>query len=465
MAPEKSLAVLPFANTSGDPDNEFFADGITEEILNSLAQIPDLRVAGRTSSFSFKGKQQDLKMIGEQLNVRTILEGSVRRAGKRVRITAQLSDVTDGFRMWSERYDREIEDVFAVQDEIATAIAEKMKATIQQGGVIDNAERAPDNVDAYQAYLEGRARYYQRGGAIKDGLAMMRRALELDPKYALAWAGVADGYSLQGYYGMLAPEQAAAPAREAAAKALELGPNLAESHNAAAQIALLFDWDWVATERSFRRALEINPRYVQANAWHSLFYLLFVCGEQQRAIAGCRILQQGEPLSAYVAAILSFCCSWGGLPAEGIEWANRACALDSTSFLAMWALQSAQYDNGDYDASVATGDAVLAATGRHPWPLLSMGMALAAQGDMTGARAISLEMNARASRGYMSPHHRGVVAALIGDDDAANALLREALRRRDPAIPVFVRHTILLPAVRRLPASQEILDVLRLPNL
>ena len=293
----------------------------------------------------------------------------------------------------------------------------------------------------------------------------MRRALELDPEYALAWAGLADGYSLHGYYGMLAPEAAAQPAREAAAKALHLGPNLAESHNAAAQIALLFDWDWATTERSFLRALAINPAYVQAEAWYGLFYLGFVCGEWQRAIARTRALQEAERLSAYATAILSFGCSWGGRPAEGVEWATRACELDPESFIAMWSLQTAQYYSASYEASISTGDTVLAASGRHPWSLLFMALALVAEGDVTSARAIAVEMEARVTRGHLSPFHRGIVAATIGDQGAANTLLLEALHRRDPAIPVFVRFVVSLPAVRELPACQEILNALRLPGL
>src|SRR5262245_51234721 len=282
-ASEKSIAVMPFASISADPENEFFADGVTEEILNALASIPDLRVAGRASSFSFKGKQQDLRTIGDQLNVRTVLEGSVRRSGKRVRITAQLSDVTDGFRLWSERYDREIEDVFAVQDDIASAIAVKLKTTFQEsaGG---RAQRSTSNIEAYEAYLKGRALVFRRGASVREGVALMRRALELDPEYGLAWAGVADAYSVFAYYGMLPSDTCAAAAREAAAKALTYGPDLAESHSAVAQTSLLFDWDWPRAERSFKRALEIAPGHVQAAAWYALFYLGFVRGRWDEAV-------------------------------------------------------------------------------------------------------------------------------------------------------------------------------------
>src|SRR5262245_8400246 len=276
-APEKSIAVLPFASMSTDPENEFFADGITEEILNALSQIAELRVAGRSSSFSFKGKNQDLRQIGEALNVRTVLEGSVRRAGNRVRITAQLVDVTDGFHLWSERYDREIADVFAVQDEIAAAIAAKLKTTLAAGAEA-RAQRATENIEAYQAYLKGRALLYRRGPSTKLGMKLMEKALELDPTYALAWAGLADANSLLGYYGNTPPEVAAAKAREAVTEALRHGPDLAEAHTARGLQALLFEWDWATAEQSFRKALELNPGYIQATAWYELFYHGFACG-------------------------------------------------------------------------------------------------------------------------------------------------------------------------------------------
>lgn len=464
-APEKSLAVLPFVNISADPENEFFADGITEEILNALATIPDLRVAGRTSSFSFKGKNAELKSIGDALNVRTVLEGSVRRSGQRVRITAQLSDVTDGFRMWSERYDREIEDVFAVQDEIASAIAEKMKTTFQPASDSEGAERAPGNIEAYEAYLKGRALFYRRGRGMYDGLKLMQRALDLDPEYALAWAGLADGYSMLGYFGMLSPESASGPAHEAAANALRFGPGLAESHSAAAQVALLFDWNWVQTELSFRRAREINPAYTQAAAWYALFFLGFVSWRWDEAIAVARELHGGEPLSAYVTSIMGFCYSFGSHPDEGLEWAMRASPLDPTAFITLWSLQFAQYYAHQYESSIATGDVLLAASGRHPWALLFSVLASVEYGDIPGARAIVAEMEARSAREYISPFHRGYAAALIGDEEAANRLLREATTRHDPGIPVFCRLAGEVPAMKRLPAYQELLRVLRLPGL
>ncbi|HLS47752.1 MAG TPA: protein kinase [Gemmatimonadales bacterium] len=463
-APEQSIAVLPFDSLSSDADNEFFADGITEEILNALAAIPGLRVAGRASSFSFKGKHRELRAIGEQLHVRTVLEGSVRRAGNRVRITAQLNDAADGYRLWSERYDREIGDVFALQDEIATAIAARLRTTLDSAGPVER-ERATENIEAYEAYLKGRAHFYRRGAGVRDGLALMQRALELDPRYAPAWAGRADGYSLLGYYGALAPETWVPAAREAAAKALELGPHLAETHNALAQVSLLADWDWPGTERGFRRALELNPAYLQAAAWYGLLYLGTVAGRWSEAIEVLEAARRNEPLSSYAAACLALGYAYGGRTAEAVRMAERACELDDTSFLALWSLTNSLYVDGQFARSVQVGDRLLAVSGRHPWGLFNVAVSAVAGGDMATARAMHDELTARAAREFISPFHRGMAAALVGEVERAESLLAESLARRDPAIPLFLRWASAEPALRQLAVAEKLFEAIRLPGI
>ena len=193
-----SIAVLAFTDMSAAKDQDWFCDGIAEEILNALAPLKGLRVAARTSAFSFKGKSDDLRTIGEKLNVTTVLEGSVRRAGDRVRITVQLSDVANGFQLWSERYDRELKDIFDVQDEIAKAIAERLRVTLAGGKDDRLVEQVTTNIEAYQLYLKGRALLDRRGASVPIGLDLLRKAVELDPGYSLAWAGIADAFTGAG---------------------------------------------------------------------------------------------------------------------------------------------------------------------------------------------------------------------------------------------------------------------------
>jgi serine/threonine-protein kinase len=470
--PEKSIAVLPFANMSPDPENEFFADGITEEILSALSQIPELHVAGRTSAFSFRGKNQDLRAIGEQLNVRTVLEGSVRRSGRRVRITAQLVDVTDGYHLWSERYDREIEDVFAVQDEIAFAIATKMKTTLRRGAA--RAQRATDDIEAYEAYLKGRALLYRRGAAMKQGLVLMEKALALDPKYGLAWAGMADTYSMLGYYGQLTPEEARGKASEAAAQAVRFAPDLAEAHVARGLVCLLYEWDWAGAEQSFKRALELNPGYVQGAAWYHLFYQGLVCGRWDEAVRGLHNMEERDQLSGYAAAVLSIAYYYvspdGFAPfapgamagARALQWAEKALARDPDAFLSVWTRQLAYQALADWPNAFESASTALAMPGRLTLSLVVLGVSLAASGDVRGARSVYDEMRSRAVREHIHPSHLATMAAVLGESEAAIGYLREAARRHDS----FLIFALCFPGtdrLRQLPEFQQILTDIRLP--
>ena len=240
---QSSIAVLPFRNLSSDPADEYFSDGISEEIINALSKLEGLRVAARTSSFSFKGRAVEITEISRKLGVSTVLEGSVRKAGNRIRITAQLVNVADGFQLWSERYDRDMEDVFAVQDEIARSIADRLKVTLKGDQHQPLVNAGTDNLEAYQLYLKGRALFHQRGRGLPRSLECFKSAVALDEKYALAWAGLADAYNMLAWYGFVRPQASLPHAKEAATHAVALGPSLAEAHTALAQACSFCDWD------------------------------------------------------------------------------------------------------------------------------------------------------------------------------------------------------------------------------
>ena len=263
---DKAIAVLPFTNMSADPENEFFSDGISEEIINALGRIEHLHVAARTSAFSFKGQQVDLRDIGTQLNVHTVLEGSVRRAGTRLRITAQLVNVADGYQVWSERYDRELEDVFAIQDEIARTIVERLKVALIGEVVTPMVKAATANLEAYELYLRGRALLYRRGLSVPQALECFTQAVALDPDYAQAWTGLADAHTVLGQYGFAHPATTMPQAKAAALRAVELDDTLAEAHGALGGVLLLHDWDPDAAERALARAVALNPR-THPGAW------------------------------------------------------------------------------------------------------------------------------------------------------------------------------------------------------
>jgi len=251
--------VLPFVNMSDDKSQEYFSDGLAEELLNNLAKIPGLRVAARTSSFQFKGKTEDLRTVGEKLNVSSILEGSVRKEGNRVRISAQLIKTSDGFHLWSETYDRELKDVFAVQDEIARSVASSLKVALLGGNMAASSTKEK-NPDAYNVYLQGRY-FLERLGKenLEKSVSYFEQAIKLDPGYAPAWAGLALTRSYQAGAGYLPVEEGLPKAREAAERAMALDANLAEAHAAMGRIKTEYDWDWAGADASFQRALALEP--------------------------------------------------------------------------------------------------------------------------------------------------------------------------------------------------------------
>ncbi|MEO5896494.1 MAG: tetratricopeptide repeat protein, partial [Vicinamibacterales bacterium] len=253
-----SIAVLPFADMSAQKDQEYFSDGLAEELLNSLTKVKGLRVVARTSSFQFKGKTEDLRTVGEKLGVSTILEGSVRKQGERVRITAQLIKATDGFHLWSETYDRELTDIFSVQAEIARAVASSLEVALV--GTPANASRPARNVDAYNANLQ--ARYFSnlRGREnLEKAATYFEQALKLDPDYAVAWAGLGSVRMSQAGTGYVPVDDGYRQARTAVERALTLDPSLAEAHSAMAWINMTYDWDWASADTSMQRALALDP--------------------------------------------------------------------------------------------------------------------------------------------------------------------------------------------------------------
>ena len=351
--PETSIAVLPFLSLSADPENEIFADGMSEEIIGALMQIKKLHVAARTSSFSFKGKHVDLRVIGEQLNVRTVLEGSVRKSGNRLRITAQLVNTMDGYHLWSERYDREMKDVFAIQEEIAKSIAERLQVTL-------DSERQPlfragtDNLEAFKFCTQGRSLFFQRGLRLLPAVEYCKKAVVLDPKYALAWAALADAYNMVGFYGLARPEVCLPEAKEAAQQAIALDPSLAEAHTSLAMSHLFYDWDRSSAEREFLRSLELKPRNSLARSWYGLYYLQWVAGRFEEGLAQAKQAVQMDPLSAYARAIKAF--TYIPVDVDGcLETAQETLQIDPDSYLGRWAQLSALNLQGRFAEAAEVG--------------------------------------------------------------------------------------------------------------
>ncbi len=316
---ENSIAVLPFANMSSDPEQEFFSDGISEEIINMLAQVPNLKVAGRTSAFSFKGKNQDLRNVGTQLNVNHILEGSVRKSGNKLRITAQLIKVSDGYHLWSEKYDRELEDIFDIQDEIALAILEVIKIKLLGEEKKAVLKKYTDNLEAYQLYLQGRFHYNK--WAFDKALKSYQAAIEIQPTYAIAYSGMASCYLDMWYFNFLPPKQSNSQMKLSAQHSLDLDNGIAESHIAMGRVKLWYEWDFDAAKIEFKKAIELNAKIDEA--YEQYAYLLSFMNNYDESIKFASIAYTLDPFSITNNFCMGFINWMAGNYEKAVEQGKR----------------------------------------------------------------------------------------------------------------------------------------------
>ena len=425
-----SIAVLPFANLSPDPENEYFADGITDELINALAKVSRLHVVSRTSAFAFKGRPEDAREIGRRLHVRTVLEGSVRRAGRRLRLSTQLINVADGFLLWSESFDRETEDLFAIQDEISRAIAGALQVRLlgrQQEALV----RPPtDDLEAYELYLKGRHFWNRRTEQdLQRGLEYFEQALRRDPGFAAAYAGVADSWAILGFYSAVPPGEAFPNAKRAALQALACDPGLAEAHPALAYVAMYFEWDWPAAERAFRRAIELNPGYATAHQWYGNF--LAIVGRADESLAEFGRAAALDPLSALKAAALGWGCYYARLHEQAIRECRRGLELEPGNVIAHTWLGLAYQARGQHDQATAAFEEAVRLSSRDVSSLgfLAHGYALARR--TAEARELLEELAELSSRRYVSPYDIALVYLALDQPEDATAWLERGYGERD----------------------------------
>jgi TolB-like protein/Tfp pilus assembly protein PilF len=338
-AQAKSIAVLPFVNMSGDKENEYFSDGLTEELLNLLAKVDELRVSSRTSSFAFKGKDTNIPSVARELKVSHILEGSVRKSGTQVRITAQLIDVETDSHLWSETYDRQLDDIFAIQDEIAEAVVGALKLRLLATGELVVQAKREQSTDAYLLYLRGR-HIYELGKDTSDpefvrqAITLFESALEVDPGHALAYAGLADAYGRLSIEDELSMEEGYERSREMAMKALAIDPDLVEALLALADIQLEYDWDMEAADSSYRRALEIRPS--DAEGLRTYGYFLVSDGRFDEAVEYYNKALEVDPLQIRAYTGLAYALILGGRYDELTELADRLALHKNPEFVQRW---------------------------------------------------------------------------------------------------------------------------------
>jgi len=291
-----SIAILPFEDMSPEHDQEYFCDGVAEELINALTHVGGLRVVARTSSFAFKGQRKDVREIGRKLGVGTLLEGSVRKADRRLRITVQLTSVHDGSSLWSERYDRDCEDIFAIQDDVCVSIVEHLKVTLGRGDRSNLVRRRANDHEAYNLYLKGRFLFNQRKHeSVAKSVEYYTQAIAIDPAFALAYAGLTESYEMLGSWHVMPMDAAFAEARKASTTALCLDERLPESHVAAGYVSLFCDWNWSAAERHFQRALTMNPACAEAH--HMRAHYLELMGKFEMSLSEIRRALELEPVS------------------------------------------------------------------------------------------------------------------------------------------------------------------------
>jgi TolB-like protein/Tfp pilus assembly protein PilF len=372
-----SIVVLPFADHSPAREQEYFADGVTEELMLRLAGMPGLQVVGRTSSFAFKNKPLDTQEIAERLKVNAILSGSVRRVQDQLRITAQLVDARTGFELWSESYQRTVADAFDIQEDIAGAIAMRLRGELADS-VATSRQALPDDPEAYNLYLRGRFEWHKRTEAgMRNAVTYLAQAVQRAPNHARAHAGLGDAYAVLGFYDYLPPGEAFPQAKAAALRALEVDPTLAEAHNTLGYVALYYEWRWQDAEREFLRSIELNPRYSTAHQWYANF--LTAMGRFDEAVREMRLAQDIDPLSLIANAALGWVWYYAG------DYERAVAQLDRTLEL-----------NRDFELAHLWRGLALQELRRFPEARQSLERAVQLSGGSAISTALLAQMHARA---------------------------------------------------------------------
>lgn len=462
----RSVAVLPFVNMSSDPENTYFSDGLSEQIIAALTRIDGLRVAARTSSFALRERPLDVRAIGDTLGVATVLEGSVRRDGNSLRITAQLIDAATGYHIWSHEYDRELQDVFTVQEEIARAIAGALELRLASGGPASRPRRTP-GLEAYDLYLRG---LFLRNSLSADGLRQAAdffdRAIELEPDFALAYAAKASVVAPQIYFGHVRGDEGVAGLRALTSRALELDPTLGEAHAALGILRLFFEWDWQGAEQALRRAIELNPS--DPHAHHHLANYLHGMGRYNDAATARERSVELDPLNARTRYTLASDYSLAGSHSRAIAEYRRAQQLDPVNPLALGlgptlparALRSYLLQ-GSYDEAVEEFVKLATLRGATPRELESMRRAYASSG-MPGFWRSWLAMDLRQFGSSADPLRMANLWAMIGDTARTVQWLERAYAARNPGL-IYLRSEPAFETLRSLPRVARIISDMKFP--
>jgi serine/threonine protein kinase/tetratricopeptide (TPR) repeat protein len=450
-----SIAVLPFADLSPQKDQEYFCDGMANAIINALSNIKGLSVRARGSSFAFKGQQQDLREIGKRLNVSTVLDGTVQKAGNRVRLTAQLINVTDESLLWSGQYDQELDNIFDIQDEITQAIVDNLELKLLGGEKAKLTKRYTEDVQAFSLYSRGLYYWNRRTGeAMKKAIDYFEQAIEEDSTYALAYVGLADSYNLLSLYSGVNPEEAFPKAREAAEKALEIDETLGEAHNSLAYFKERYDWDFPGAEREFKRAIELSPNYAVGRFWYG--ELLAIIGRFDEAIEEMKKALELDPISLIINASLGWAYRAAKKSDQAIIQLRKTIEMDPNFLPAHLYLGFVYTGVKKYPEAIVELEKARELSGRSAISLAYLGVAYAQAGKHEEAKRILEELEAISKQQYIAPWLMGGIYAGLGEKDKAFEFLQKAVEEQDEHL-LFLKIDGTVDPLRSDPRFKELL--------
>lgn len=454
-ASEKSIAVLPFENLSGDPENAYFAEGVQDEILTRLAKVADLKVISRTSTQRFRSAPDDLPHIARQLGVAHILEGSVQKQGEQVRVTVQLIRAATDAHLWAESFDRKLTDIFAVESEIARNIADKLRAQLTGSEAQAIAARRTENPQAYQLYLKGKFFWNKRTAKdFRTALGYFQQAIDKDPGFALAYAGLADTYVLLSGFAAASPKESLPKAKAAALKALALDNTLGEAHTALAQATSAYDFDFVTADREFRRGIELNPNYATGHQWYAESALAAL-GRFDEAVAEMKRALELDPLSVIINADVGTVLCTAGRYDEAIEQLRKTLEMDADFYYAHWNLGQALELKGRTEEAIAEYKKA-ATLNDDPLPLALLGRLYGTLGRKDEALKLLAQLNEIAKKRYVSRYDFAIVQMGLGHNEEAIRLLEEAYADHNGYDIAYIKTDRLLNPLRGEPGFQAL---------
>jgi serine/threonine-protein kinase len=458
-----SIAVMPFVNVSGDPNTEYLSDGISESLINSLTPLPNLRVVPRSMTFRYKGKEVDAQKIGKDLNVRSILMGRVVQRGDSLNVQTELVDVEKVSELWGAQYDRKLADILTVQEEIATEISDKLRLRLTGAEQNLLTKRYTENTEAYQLYLKGRY-YWNRmtEGAFSRGIQYFNQAIEKDPGFALAYAGLADCYNSLSNLGYLAPRDTFPQAKAAAKKALELDDNLADAHNSLAFAAMCYDWNWQEAEKEFKRAIELNPNYATAHSWYGLY--LDSIGRFEEGLLEFNRARELEPLSLVINTYIGAHYYLARQYEQAAKQLAATLEMDPNFAYAHWILGAVYIMKPTIGDSMAEMQRAMALEPSSPWYIGGVGIAYGAAGKRSEASKILVDLQELSKHRYVPPTSAAnILAHMGGKSDEAIEALERGYEDRSTFMYQLKVNPIFDP-LRSDPRFQALLDKMKFPN-